>query len=74
MRQIKMTRWIQRILICTQTGAAVCIFTYSRRKPLWHLDLVCEGYHPWTIDLATVTVAAILVVAFAGALVAHLVP
>ena len=38
-----------------------------------HLDLVGEGDHPWTIDLMTVTAAAILVVGFAGALVAHLV-
>ena len=38
-----------------------------------HLDLVGEGNHPWTIDLVTVTTAAILVVGFAGALVAHLV-
>jgi len=34
-----------------------------------HVDLVGEG----DIDLVTVTVAAILVVGFAGALVAHLV-
>ena len=38
-----------------------------------HLDLVGEGDHPWTIDLVTVTAAVILVVGFAGALVAHLV-
>jgi len=38
-----------------------------------HLDLVGEGDHPWTIDLVTVTAAAILVVGFASALVAHLV-
>jgi len=38
-----------------------------------HLDLVSEGDHPWTIDLVTVTAAVILVVSFAGALVAHLV-
>ena len=38
-----------------------------------HLDLVGEGDRPWTIDLVTVTAAAILVVGFAGALVAHLV-
>jgi hypothetical protein len=35
--------------------------------------LVSEGDHPWTIDLVTVTAAAILVVGFASALVAHLV-
>jgi hypothetical protein len=38
-----------------------------------HLDLVADGDHPWTIDLVTVTAAAILVIGFAGALVAHLV-
>ena len=37
-----------------------------------HLDLVGEGDHPWTIDLVTATAAAILVVGFVGALVAHL--
>jgi hypothetical protein len=34
---------------------------------------VGEGDQPWTIDLVTVTTAAILVMGFAGALVAHLV-
>jgi hypothetical protein len=38
-----------------------------------HLDLVGEGDHPCIIDLVTVTAAVILVVGFAGALVAHLV-
>jgi hypothetical protein len=38
-----------------------------------HFDLVGEGDHPWTIDLVTVTAAAILVVGFASALAAHLV-
>ena len=38
-----------------------------------HFDLVGEGEHPWTIDLVTVTAAAILVVGLTGALVAHLV-
>jgi hypothetical protein len=38
-----------------------------------HFDLVSEGDHPWTIDLVTVIAAAILVVGFASALVAHLV-
>ena len=38
-----------------------------------HFDLVGEGEHPWTIDFVTVTAAAILVVGFVGALVAHLV-
>jgi hypothetical protein len=32
-----------------------------------------ESDHPWTIDLVTVTAAAILVVGFASALAAHLV-
>jgi hypothetical protein len=38
-----------------------------------HFDLVGEGDHPWAIDLVTVTAAAILVVGFAGNLVAYLV-
>ena len=38
-----------------------------------HFDLVGEGDHPWTIDLVTVIAAAILMVGFAGALVAHFV-
>jgi len=38
-----------------------------------HFDLVGEGDHPWTIDLVTVTAAAILVVGFASALATHLV-
>ena len=39
-----------------------------------HFDLVGEGDHPWTIDFVTVTAAAILVVGFACALVAHFGP
>ena len=38
-----------------------------------HFDLVGEGDHPWTIDFVTVTAAAILVVGFVSALVAHFV-
>jgi hypothetical protein len=38
-----------------------------------HFDLVGAGDHPWTIDLVAVTVAAMLVVGFVGALVAHVV-
>ena len=38
-----------------------------------HFDIVGEGDRPCIIDLVTVTAAVILVVGFAGALVAHLV-
>ncbi len=37
-----------------------------------HVDLVGEGDQPWTIDLVSLTAAAILVVGFACAIVAHL--
>jgi hypothetical protein len=32
LRQIKKRRWKRRILICTQTGAALCISTYIETK------------------------------------------
>ena len=54
-------------------GVVGGIFTYRDESRSRHFDLVGEGEHPWTIDLATVTAAAILVVGFASALVAHLV-
>jgi hypothetical protein len=54
-------------------GVVGGIFTYRDESRSRHFDLVGEGEHPWTIDLVTVTAAAILVVGFASALVAHLV-
>ena len=54
--------------------AAACIFIYIETKAaLGTSTFVGEGDHPWTIDFVTVTAAAILVVGFVGALVAHLV-
>ena len=38
-----------------------------------HIDLVGEGDHPWAFDLVTVIAAAILVMGFAGAIVANLI-
>ena len=72
MRQIKMPRWIWRILYA-DGGRRIHLHLHRDESRSGHLDLVGEGDHPWTIDLVTVTVAAILVVGFAGALVAHLV-
>jgi len=46
---------------------------YRDESRSMHFDLVGEGDHPWTIDLVVVTVAAILVMSFVGALVAHFV-
>ena len=46
---------------------------YRDESRAGHIDLVGEGDHPWTIDLVFVVTAAILVVGFAGALVARLV-
>ena len=54
-------------------GRWMHLHLYRDESRSGHFDLVGEGDHPWTIDLVTVTVAAILVVGFAGALVAHLV-
>jgi len=54
------------------TGLSMLLTELSESRS-GHLDLVGEGDHPWTVDLVTVTAAAILVAGFAGALVAHLV-
>ena len=50
-------------------GRCMHLHLYRDESRSGHVDLVGEG----DIDLVTVTVAAILVVGFAGALVAHLV-
>jgi hypothetical protein len=50
-------------------GLWMHLHLYRDESRSGHVDLVGEG----DIDLVTVTVAAILVVGFAGALVAHLV-
>jgi len=73
LRQIKMRRWIRHILIVCRRGRCMHLHLYRDESRSGHFDVVGEGDHPWTIDLVTVTVAAILVVGFAGALVAHVV-
>ena len=45
---------------------------YRDKSRAGHIDLVGEGDRPWNIDLVFVVTAAILVVGFAGALVAQL--
>ena len=52
-------------------GRCMHLHLYRDESRSGHFDLVGEGDHPWTIDLVTVTVAAILVVGFAGALITH---
>lgn len=37
-----------------------------------HLDVVGGGDHPWSIDLVTVTAAALLVIGFAAAVAVEL--
>jgi|SRR6201987_4507625 len=54
-------------------GRCMHLHLYRDESRSGHFDLVGEGDHPWTVDLVTVTAAAILVVGFASALVAHLV-
>ena len=54
-------------------AAAMHLHIYRDKSRAGHIDIVGEGDHPWTIDLVFVVTAAILVVGFAGALVAHLV-
>ena len=44
-----------------------------RQSRSGHVDLVDEGDQPWSIDLATVIAAAIMLVGFGAALVARLV-
>jgi hypothetical protein len=46
------------------------LHTYRDEDRSTHFDFVGGRAHPWTIDLVTVTAAAILVAGFAGALVA----
>jgi hypothetical protein len=48
------------------------IHIYRDESHSGHLDLVGGGDHPWTIDLVTVTAAAILVAGFVCALATHL--
>src|SRR5262249_44264744 len=70
-------RWPKKVVFCVQQAlseaAAMHLHIYRDKSRAGHIDLVGEGDHPWTIDLVFVVTAAILVVGFAGALVAHLV-
>jgi len=67
-------KWYSAYVLTTQTeGAAMHLHIYRDKDRSEHFDLVGEGDHPWTIDLVTVIAAAILMVGFAGALVAHFV-
>ena len=54
-------------------AAAMHLHIYRDESRAGHIEIVGEGDHPWTIDLVFVVTAAILVVGFAGAVVAHLV-
>jgi hypothetical protein len=48
------------------------LHVYRDQNRSGHLDLVGEGDHPWSIDLVTVVVAAMILVGFVGAIAAHL--
>jgi hypothetical protein len=59
----------------TQTeAAAMHLHIYRDERRSGHIDLVGGGEHPWTIDLVTAIVAAMILAGFAVALAAHLVP
>jgi hypothetical protein len=61
-----------RGLFTAQKGAAAMrLHTYRDESRSRHFDLMGRGDQPWTIDLVAVTASAILVVGFAGALVAQ---
>jgi hypothetical protein len=44
--------------------------TYRDETHSRHFDLIGGGGHPWSVDLVAITASAILVLGFAGALVA----
>jgi hypothetical protein len=54
-------------------AAAMRLYAYRDENRSGHVELMGGGDHPWSIDLVTVIAAAILVIGFAGALVAKLV-
>ena len=54
-----------------QTEAAMHLRIHRDKDHSGHLDLVGEGDHPWAIDLVAVTASAVLVLGFAGALLAQ---
>ena len=54
-------------------AAAMHLHVYRDESRSAHIDVVGEGDHPWTFELVTVIATAILVVGFAGAIVANLI-
>jgi hypothetical protein len=59
---------------CAEAGAAAMhLHVYRDESRSAHIDVVGEGDHPWTFELVTVIATAILVVGFAGAIVANLI-
>jgi hypothetical protein len=61
-----------RSLFTAQKGAAaVRLHTFRDESRSRHFDLTGGGDQPWTIDLVAITALAMLVVGFAGALVAQ---
>jgi len=54
-------------------AAAMHLHVYRDESRSAHIDVVGEGDHPWTFELVTVVATAILVVGFAGAIVANLI-
>ena len=54
-------------------ASAMHLHIYRDKSRAGHIDLVGEGDHPWTIDLVSMVAAAVLVVGFACAILAHLV-
>ena len=47
------------------------LHSYRDESHSRHFDLIGGGSHRWSVDLVYVTASAILVVGFAGALMAH---
>ena len=50
------------------------LHVYRDKSHSGHIDLVGEGDQPWTIDVVIVITVTMLVVSFACALAAHLLP
>jgi hypothetical protein len=48
------------------------LHVYRDESRSGHIEIVGEGDHPWTIDLVFVVTATVLLLGFAGALVAQL--
>jgi len=54
-------------------AAAMRLHAYRDEDRSGHVELMGGGDHPWSIDLVTLIASAILVIGFAGALVANLI-